>query len=65
VTDAYFNITTIGDSVDLILKADMTGTDAPRVKYADTDGDGISTGIADPFTRELQCPRRDSAAIPS
>ena len=47
VTDAYFNITTIGDSVDLILKADMTGTDAPRVKYADTDGDGISTGIAD------------------
>ena len=31
----------------MIISADMTGTDAPRVKYNDTDGDGIFTGIAD------------------
>ena len=45
--DVYFNITTIGDGVDIILKADSTGTDAPRVVYPDTDADGVATGIAD------------------
>ena len=45
--DTFFNITTVGDSVDMILKADNTGTDAPRVKYADVDSDGQATGIAD------------------
>ena len=37
----------ISDGVTMIISADMTGTDAPRVKYNDTDGDGIFTGIAD------------------
>ena len=45
--DTFFNITTIGDGVDIILKADSTGTDAPRVVYPDTDSDGVATGIAD------------------
>jgi hypothetical protein len=45
--DVYFNITTIGDGVDIILKADSTGTDAPRVVYPDIDADGVATPIAD------------------
>ena len=47
VVDTFFNITTIGSGVDIILKSDATGTSAPRVVYADIDSDGVATGIAD------------------
>ena len=47
VVNTFFNITTISDSVDIILNADTTGVDAPRVVYSDIDADGVTTGIAD------------------
>jgi len=47
LTPTYFNITTIGSGVDIILKSDSTGTSAPRVVYADIDSDGVATNIAD------------------
>ena len=31
----------------MVINADMTGTDAPRVKYNDTDADGVYTAIGD------------------
>ena len=37
----------ISDSVTMVMTADYTGTDAPRVKYNDTDADGVYTGVAD------------------
>ena len=41
------SITGTGSGVIMILGQDRTGTDAPRVKYNDTDGDGVYTPIAD------------------
>ena len=40
-------LTYISDSVTMWVNADQTGTDAPRVKYNDTDSDGVITPIAD------------------
>ena len=40
-------LTYISDSVTMWVNADQTGTDAPRVKYNDTDSDGVVTPIAD------------------
>ena len=37
----------IDSDVTMIINADMTGTDAPRVKYNDTDADGVYTAIGD------------------
>ena len=41
------DLTFISDSVTMWVNADMTGTDAPRVKYNDTDSDGVNTPQAD------------------
>jgi len=41
------DVTAIDSDVTIVLAADRTGTDAPRVKYTDTDSDGQSTSIAD------------------
>jgi len=46
-TDLSSTITGIGTSVTMLMTADLTGSDAPRVKYNDTDSDGQYTGIAD------------------
>jgi len=40
-------MTGISDDVTMVINADMTGTDAPRVKYNDTDADGVYTAIGD------------------
>ena len=45
--DLSSTITGISDSVTMLMTADLTGTDAPRIKYNDTDSDGVFTGIAD------------------
>jgi len=48
IDDADATLMTIqSDSVTMLMTADLTGTDAPRVKYNDTDGDGIFTNVAD------------------
>ena len=41
------SIATSSDAPIFALSADYTGTDAPRLKYNDTDGDGVWTPIAD------------------
>ena len=41
------NGTFIGDSVDIIINADLTDESAPRVHYPDVDSDGVATPIAD------------------
>ena len=41
------SITGTSDSVIMLLGQDRVGTDAPRVKYNDTDGDGVYTPVAD------------------
>ena len=46
-TNQASTITAISDSITMLMTADLTGTDAPRVKYNDTDSDGVYTGIAD------------------
>ena len=46
-TDQSATLDPISDSVTMLLTYDYTGTDAPRIKYNDTDGDGVYTGIAD------------------
>ena len=40
-------VTTNSDSITMVLAADHTGTDAPRIQYSDTDSDGQATYIAD------------------
>ena len=46
-TNQASTITATSDSITMLMTADLTGTDAPRVKYNDTDSDGVYTGIAD------------------
>ena len=46
-TDQSGTITATSDSVTMLMTADLTGTDAPRIKYNDTDSEGIYTNIAD------------------
>jgi len=41
------SITGTGSGPIMLLGQDRTGTDAPRVKYNDTDGDGVYTPVAD------------------
>ena len=41
------NMVVQSDSVTMIMASDETGIDAPRIKYNDTDGDGVWTGVAD------------------
>ena len=43
----FYSGDAISDSVTMVMTADYTGTDAPRVKYNDTDADGVYTGVAD------------------
>jgi hypothetical protein len=45
--DLSATLTPIDDEVTMLMTADETGTDAPRIKYNDTDADGVFTGIAD------------------
>jgi hypothetical protein len=44
---AIADLTVLSDSISIILAADRTGTDAPRIKYNDIDSDGQTTPIAD------------------
>jgi len=46
-SDQSGTLDTISDGITMLLSYDYTGTDAPRIKYNDTDGDGVYTGIAD------------------
>ena len=41
------NMVVQSDAVTMIMASDETGVDAPRIKYNDTDGDGVWTGVAD------------------
>ena len=45
--DLSGSITGTSDSVTMVLGQDRLDTDAPRVKYNDTDADGVYTGVAD------------------
>ena len=47
IDTAFYEGDAISDSVTMVMTADFTGTDAPRIKYNDTDGDGVYTGVAD------------------
>jgi len=43
----FSDITTLSDSIDIIVHEDLTDEDAPRVNYLDLGSDGVSTQIAD------------------
>jgi len=43
----FSSITTISDSIDIIVHEDLTDEDSPRVNYLDLGADGVSTQIAD------------------
>ena len=45
--DLSGSLTGTSDSVTMILGQDRLDVDAPRVKYNDTDADGVYTGVAD------------------
>jgi len=45
--DLSGSITGTSDSVTMVLGQDRLDTDAPRIKYNDTDADGVYTGVAD------------------
>jgi hypothetical protein len=57
-TDISSSLTGTSDSVTMAMTADFTGTDAPRIKYNDTDGDGLYTNIAD----QVDAPTHSSTA---
>jgi len=40
-------LTATSDSISMAMTADLTGTDAPRISYNDTDGDGVYTKVSD------------------
>jgi hypothetical protein len=46
-TNQATTLDVVSDGVTMLMTADLTGTDAPRIKYNDTDSEGIYTGIAD------------------
>ena len=43
----YSGLTTISDSIDIIVHEDLTDEDSPRINYLDLGSDGVSTQIAD------------------
>ena len=43
----YTGITTISDSLTIIVHEDMTDEDSPRINYLDLGSDGVQTQIAD------------------
>ena len=43
----YSGLTTVSDSIDIIVPEDLTDEDSPRINYLDLGSDGVSTQIAD------------------
>ena len=43
----FSGITTLSDSVTMIVHEDMTDEDSPRINYLDLGADGVETQIAD------------------
>ena len=41
------DLTVMSQDIIMILASDLTGSDAPRIKYMDTDADGQQTPVAD------------------
>ena len=47
LSTTYSTLTTISDSIDIIVHEDLTDEDSPRINYYDLGADGVSTQIAD------------------
>ena len=43
----FSGITTLSDSITMIVHEDMTDEDSPRINYLDLGADGVETQIAD------------------
>jgi hypothetical protein len=43
----FSGLTTVSDSIDIIVHEDLTDEDSPRINYLDLGADGVSTQIAD------------------
>jgi hypothetical protein len=47
LSSTYSTLTTLSDSVNIIVHEDLTDEDSPRINYLDLGADGVSTQIAD------------------